>query len=90
MLNDEDWAYLKRFILASGSLKDVAAEYGVSYPTVRARLDALMEKVRAADGAKSADEFTLLVQSLVIEGRVESSAARELLQKHRKELNLKS
>ena len=34
-LEEEDWAFAKRFLLASGSLKEVAAQYGVSYPTVR-------------------------------------------------------
>ena len=32
-LEEEDWAFAKRFLLASGSLKEVAAQYGVSYPT---------------------------------------------------------
>jgi hypothetical protein len=34
-LSDEDVAFLRRFLLASGSLKDVAAAYGVSYPSRR-------------------------------------------------------
>lgn len=38
-LEDEDVAFIKKFILASGSLKEVAGLYGVSYPTVRLRLD---------------------------------------------------
>ena len=38
-LDDEDMTFIKRFLLASGSMKEVAAQYGVSYPTVRLRLD---------------------------------------------------
>lgn len=38
-LDEEDVAFIRRFLLASGSLKEVAGEYGVSYPTVRLRLD---------------------------------------------------
>lgn len=38
-LEDEDGTFIKKFILASGSLKEMAAQYGVSYPTVRLRLD---------------------------------------------------
>ena len=34
-LDDEDVSFIKRFVLASGSLKEIASEYGVSYPTVR-------------------------------------------------------
>lgn len=37
-LEEEDLAFIKRFILASGSLKEMAAQYGVTYPTVRLRL----------------------------------------------------
>ncbi|MEG1658804.1 MAG: DUF2089 family protein, partial [Oscillibacter sp.] len=37
-LEEEDLTFVKKFILASGSLKEVAALYGVSYPTVRLRL----------------------------------------------------
>ena len=38
-LEDEDVAFIKKFLLASGSLKEVAGLYGVTYPTVRLRLD---------------------------------------------------
>lgn len=43
-LDDEDMTFIKRFLLASGSMKEVAAQYGVSYPTVRLRLDRLIQK----------------------------------------------
>ena len=36
-LNDEDLIFIKRFLLASGSLKEVAKLYGVTYPTVKIR-----------------------------------------------------
>ena len=44
-LEEEDVAFIKRFLLASGSLKEIAAQYGVSYPTVRLRLDRLIQKI---------------------------------------------
>ena len=31
-LEDEDVAFIKKFLLASGSLKEVAGLYGVTYP----------------------------------------------------------
>ena len=31
-LDDEDVTFIKKFILASGSLKEVAGVYGVTYP----------------------------------------------------------
>ena len=45
-LEDEDLAFIKKFVLASGSLKEVASVYGVSYPTVRLRLDRLIQKIK--------------------------------------------
>ena len=41
-LDEEDFRFLQRFLLSSGSLKGLAQEYGVSYPTVRSRLDRLV------------------------------------------------
>ena len=38
-LDEEDVSFIKKFVLASGSLKEVAGIYGVTYPTVRLRLD---------------------------------------------------
>jgi hypothetical protein len=35
-----------QLVLASGSLKDLAEVYKVSYPTIRLRMDRLMERVR--------------------------------------------
>ena len=40
-LSEEDLVFLKRFLLAGGTLKDLAAQYGISYPTVRLRLTLL-------------------------------------------------
>ena len=41
-LEDEDVTFVKKFLLASGSLKEMARQYGVTYPTVRLRLDRLI------------------------------------------------
>ena len=46
-LEDEDLVFIKKFVLASGSLKEMAGEYGVTYPTVRLRLDRLIQKIKA-------------------------------------------
>ena len=35
----------QELIQSGGSLKELASRYGISYPTVRNRLDALIEKV---------------------------------------------
>ena len=48
-LDDEDINFIKKFILSSGSLKEVASLYGVTYPTVRLRLDKLIKKLAIED-----------------------------------------
>ena len=45
-LEDEDLVFVKKFLLASGSLKEMARQYGVTYPTVRLRLDRLIQKIQ--------------------------------------------
>lgn len=82
-LNDEDWQFLRRFLVSSGSLKALAQEYGVSYPTVRARLDRLIAKVAAADEARDADPFERTVRVLVADGKLAPAIARELLNAHK-------
>ena len=82
-LDEEDFAFLKRFVLTSGSLKALAKEYGISYPTVRARLDRLIAKVKAGDNAAVTDPFQRQLQILVADRRVDVSTARALLKTHR-------
>ena len=63
LLDDEDRAFLKRFVLASGSLKDLAAAYSISYPTVRLRLDRLIAKIEIFDSQRPMDDFERTVRA---------------------------
>ena len=78
-LEEEDFQFIKRFVLASGSLKEMAQVYGVSYPTIRLRLDRLIEKVRILDEPGAKTPFHQQLRLLVTEGRIEQSVARKLL-----------
>ena len=84
-LSEEDLHFVRRFMLASGSLKDLAKQYGVSYPTLRIRLDRLIEKIRLVDDPANKDPFRLLVRTLVADGRVASDDARKIIAKHEEE-----
>ncbi len=46
-LAEEDQEFIKQLVLSSGSLKQLAKIYAVSYPTVRARLknNILLKKI---------------------------------------------
>lgn len=82
-MDADDWRFLHRFLLTSGSLKALAEEYDVSYPTIRARLDRLIAKVEAAGQPDAMDEFHRQLRILVAQGAVDSSLARRLLALHR-------
>jgi len=84
-LSEEDLAFLKRFLLASGTLKELARQYGISYPTVRLRLDRLIEKVKLIDEQPGADPFELRLRSLYAEARLDDATFRELLRAYREE-----
>lgn len=85
-LSDEDLNFIKRFVLASGSLKAVAAEYRISYPTVRLRLDRLIEKIKIFDSLQIASEFERQVRALYAEGRIDVPTMKHLLKVHEAEL----
>lgn len=82
-LEDEDAAFIKKFVLASGSLKEMAKEYGVSYPTVRLRLDRLIQKIRLSETAE-ADPYVALVKRLAVDDKLDFETAKLLLSEYRK------
>ena len=82
-LEEEDAVFLKKFVLASGSLKEVAGEYGVTYPTVRLRLDRVIQKIRMAEDV-AADPFIAAVQRLAINERLDLDTAKLLIAEYKK------
>lgn len=84
-LSDEDKSFLKRFVLASGSLKAVAEEYGISYPTVRLRLDRLIEKIKVFDAEQIVSEFERQLRAQHIDGKLDHATMKILLDAHRAE-----
>ncbi len=81
-LTAEDLHFIRRFVIASGSFKAIAAEYGVSYPTVRGRLDRLITKIHAAENAQIRDPFDRTLRVLVAEGAISDTVARRLFKAH--------
>lgn len=57
-LSREQLALLESFLRARGNLKEMERELGISYPTVRGRVDALVRALGLGDGvAPAADEY---------------------------------
>ena len=46
----EHQRFIEMFVLAGGNLKDMAEHVGVSYPTLRSRLDKVIESLRVEIG----------------------------------------
>lgn len=84
-MSEEDLGFIKRFLLASGSLKQIAQDYGISYPTVRLRLDRLIEKIKLYEGHATASDFERLLRSAHIDGKIDHSTLTALLSAYRKE-----
>ena len=83
-LEEEDVNFIKRFLLASGSLKAVAAEYGVTYPTVRLRLDRLIQKIQMNEDTAE-DPFVSLVKRLALKDKMDLDTAKVLIAAYKKE-----
>lgn len=84
-LSDEDLAFLRRFVLASGSLKEVAAGYGISYPTVRLRLDRLIAKITVIESNEITSEFERVLRAQHAEGKIDAETLKTLLAAYRSE-----
>ena len=82
-LEEEDVAFIKKFILASGSLKEEAAQYGVTYPTVRLRLDRLIQKIRIGEDV-AADPYIATIKRLAVNERLDFDTAKLLIQEYKK------
>ena len=83
-LEPEVSAFLKNFALKSGSLKEIARLYQVSYPTVRLRLDKLIQKIELADQQEE-EPFTAFIKGLAVDARIDVETAKQIIDKYEKE-----
>ena len=88
-LDDEDVTFVKKFLLSSGSLKDVANQYGVTYPTVRLRLDRLIQKIQISDSSAS-EPYVTLIKRFAIDEKIDFDTAKILISEYKKSKGEKS
>lgn len=86
VLNEDDKELIRRFILASGSLKDLAAYYNVTYPTIRSRIDRLIEKIKLSES--NDDPCVAYVKSMALEGKITVESAKELIDVFRENMEV--
>ena len=82
-LEDEDVTFIKKFLQASGSLKEVAKCYGVTYPTVRLRLDRLIQKIQIGEVSNS-EPYIALIKRLVVNDKLDFDTAKVLITEYKK------
>lgn len=85
-LPDSDLDLIKELVLQSGSLKGLAEVYGVSYPTIRSRLDRVIERLRAIVDEREPDAVTELLATLIERGEITASGARRVRETVREQL----
>ncbi len=85
-LHLDDLDFIMQFVLHSGSLKDMAQLYYVSYPTIRLRLDRVIANLQQCMHGSPPDAMTDLLAGMVERGEIETSAAKTIRAAHRKVL----
>ena len=82
-LDPEDVTFVKNFLLASGSLKEIAKQYDVTYPTVRLRLDKLIQKIRISEDVES-EPYIALIKRLAVNEKLDLETAKILIGEYKK------
>ena len=73
----EHQRFIEMFVLAGGNLKEIAEQVGVSYPTIRSRLDKVIEALRGEIGKTQRVRGNVL--DAVEPGKTNAEAAARLI-----------
>lgn len=82
-LEDEDLSFIRNFLISSGSLKEVAQIYNVTYPTVRLRLDRLIQKIQINE-KETEEPYISLIKTMAIDEKMDIETAKILIQEYNK------
>ncbi len=82
-LDDEDLVFIKNFIMSSGSLKEIAKQYKVTYPTVRLRLDKLIQKIQINEDRQT-EPYISLIKRLAVDEKLDLETAKLLVNEYKK------
>ena len=85
-LAEDELAFIRRFVVMSGSLKALAKAYGVTYPTIRLRLDRLIQKLQIVEDQQITSDFERLVRAKFADGRIDAETLKAILGAYREEL----
>ena len=79
-LDDNEIAFIKQFILSSGSLKSMASYYDSSYHIIRNNLDQLIEKVKLMEVDE--DPYVKFIKSLALQDKYDYETTKKLIDKY--------
>jgi len=78
-LSEDNLAFLKVFIAARGSIKEVERALGISYPTVRARLDGLVRAMGLSAATENLGRRKAEIIERLERGEIDAQAALKQL-----------
>jgi hypothetical protein len=80
-LSNDDTLFILTFLKCRGSIKDVEKELGISYPTVRGRLDAVLERLGLKSSVSQGEikEGRRQILSRLENGEITADQAADLL-----------
>ena len=80
-LSPEEESFLRIFLAARGSIKEVERQLGISYPTVKGRLEALLNKLGLGSLQEEAKRRRLEIVERLERGEITAQDAIGLLKK---------
>ncbi|MCD8827223.1 DUF2089 family protein [Staphylococcus gallinarum] len=83
-LENSDIEFIRNFIVNSGSLKDLAKQYDISYPTVRIRLNNLIQKIEVSE-RQDVEPMISFLKKLAIDNRLSLETAELIINKYNQE-----
>ncbi|MGR8827543.1 DUF2089 domain-containing protein [Leuconostoc citreum] len=85
-LEREDQEFVKQLVKASGSLKELAKIYQVSYPTVRVRLNKIIQHIDLIE-QQGKSSFETKIMEMVINDELPLNLAKKILVDYQEEKN---
>jgi hypothetical protein len=82
-LSEDDLDFIVQFVLASGSLKEMAQLHNVSYPTIRGALDRVIANLQHMLNGLPPDPMTELLADLIERGEIKPAVAKSIRGVHR-------
>lgn len=82
-LEEEDVLFIRKFVQALGSHKEMGKVYGVSPATVKLRLEKLVQNIQISEQLPD-EPYIALIKRLAVNERLDYDAARVLINEYKK------